>query len=174
MRQRSVPRPTRFRGVLLSAALLLPLLPSCLAAAPAGEPAKPADAPPPDARAFGGHHYLLVDKVEDLSWVKAKQQCEDRGAHLAVVTTAEEAAFVTTLCDGRYMYLGASDAAKEGTWVWVDGSAWQFTNWLDGQPNDYTGAENYLATYDDGEWVDVDGSGDDFWMPTGYICEWDR
>ena len=40
--------------------------------------------------------------------------------------------------------------------------------------NDYTGAENYLATYDGGKWVDVDVSGDDFWMPTGYICEWDR
>ena len=126
----------------------------------------------PGVEAFGGHHYLLVDDVEDLSWDKAKQQCEDWGAHLVVVTQAAEAAFIAKLCDERYMYLGASDAAEEGTWVWVDGSEWDFTHWHKGQPNDYAGGENYLATYDRGEWVDVDGSGDDFWMPTGYICEW--
>ena len=45
---------------------------------------------------------------------------------------------------------------------------------MKGQPNDYSGSEDYLATYDGGEWVDVDHSGAGFWMPTGYICEWDR
>ena len=43
---------------------------------------------------------------------------------------------------------------------------------MEGQPNNYGGDENYLATYDGGEWVDVAVSGDDFWMPTGFICEW--
>ena len=130
--------------------------------------------PPEDAVEFSGHHYLMVDDVDELSWTMAKEACESHGAHLAVVTDAEEAAFIAKLCDGRYMYLGASDDAEEGEWKWVDGSEWSFTNWMKGQPNDYSGNENYLATYDDGEWVDVDHSGDGFWMPTGYICEWDR
>jgi hypothetical protein len=41
-----------------------------------------------------------------------------------------------------------------------------------GQPNDYGGSEDYLATYDDGEWVDVEHEGRAFWMPTGFLCEW--
>jgi hypothetical protein len=132
------------------------------------------DAPPDDAVTFGGHHYRLVDEVEELSWDGARSSCEEQGGHLAVVTGAEEAAFIAELCNGRYMFLGASDAEEEGSWRWVDGSPWEYTNWMKGQPNDYTGSEDYLATYDGGAWVDVDGAGDGFWMPTGYICEWDR
>ncbi len=72
------------------------------------------------------------------------------------------------------MYLGASDKTKEGDWTWVDGSKFRYTRWLEGQPNDYGGTEDYLATYEGGDWVDVDHDGGDFWMPTGYICEWDE
>ena len=131
------------------------------------------DAIPDDAVAFGNHHYLLVDEVEDLSWSNARQACADRNATLAVITTRDEAEFIGELCEGRYMYLGATDEAEEGSWIWIEGSEWDFTYWMDGQPNDYSGHENYLATYDDGEWVDVDADGEGFWMPTGYICEWD-
>jgi len=131
-------------------------------------------APLEDAVEFGGHHYRLVDDVEDLSWTSAKKACEADGAYLTTVTGEDEAAFIAGLCDDRYMYLGASDHEEEGVWKWVDGSPWEFTHWMPGQPNDYSGSEDYLATYDGGEWVDVDRSGGDFWMPTGYICEWDR
>lgn len=127
---------------------------------------------PEEAVEFAGHRYLLVDDVEDLSWQMAHDRCVEWGATLAVVTTPEEAAFVAELCDGRYMFLGATDREEEGSWTWVDGSPWEYTNWMDGQPNDYDGGENYLATYDGGEWVDVAGSGLGFWMPTGFICEW--
>lgn len=152
------------------AALAVLVLVACAAPSRAEEPPPL----PEGAVPFGGHHYLLVDEVEDLSWNGARASCAGMGGTLAVVTTAEEAAFIAQLCDGRYMYLGASDAATEGEWVWVDGSPWDYTNWMDGQPNDYGGDENYLATYGKGRWVDVAGSGDDFWMPTGYICEWPR
>ncbi len=128
---------------------------------------------PHDTTEFAGHHYLLVDDVEELSWTAAMKQCKEWGGHLAVVSSREEAEFIATLCAGRYMFLGASDEAEEGVWSWVDGTPWKFTHWLAGQPNDYSGRENYLATYDDGEWVDVDHEGDDFWMPTGFVCEWD-
>jgi hypothetical protein len=45
---------------------------------------------------------------------------------------------------------------------------------MKGQPNNYGGNEHCLATYDGGEWVDVADDGNGFWMPTGYICEWER
>ena len=146
-----------------------------LVAFPAEDPDKSNPAAiPDDAKEFGGHHYQLLDKVEALSWANSKSHCEKIGATLAVVTTREEADFIAELCDGRYMFLGASDEGTEGEWVWVDGTEWTFTHWMSGQPNDYSGKEDYLATYDDGEWVDVDGAGSEFWMPTGFICEWNR
>jgi hypothetical protein len=121
---------------------------------------------------FAGHRYLLVDDVDELSWELSDEQCVDWGGTLAVVSSTEESQFIAELCDGRYMYLGATDRGEEGVWEWVDGTPWDYTNWLDGQPNDYGGAENFLATYDGGKWVDVAGSGSGFWMPTGFICEW--
>jgi len=48
-----------------------------------------------------------------------------------------------------------------------------YTCWMSGQPKNHGGNENYLATYDKGEWVDVAAEGDGFWTPTGFICEWD-
>jgi len=123
---------------------------------------------------FNEHRYELFDNVEKLSWTHAREQCSERGGYLVVVNDQAEADFIAELCDGRYMYLGATDDAKEGEWRWIDGTEWSFTHWMDGQPNDYSGKENYLATYDDGEWVDVDHSGSGFWMPTGYICEWNE
>lgn len=128
---------------------------------------------PEEAVEHGGHRYQLFDEVEDLSWTAGKERCEALGGHLVTIADEAEAAFVAELCDGRYMFLGASDAGEEGQWAWVDGSPWSFTHWMKGQPNDYSGAEDYLATYDGGAWVDVDHAGDDFWMPTGFICEWD-
>ena len=159
------------KALLAVALLLLVSIPPALAAAqtPPGPPP-----PPEDAVEFNSHHYRLVDEVENVSWTSARQACEADGAHLAVVTSIEEAGFIATLCDERYMYLGGSDQTEEGLWAWVDGTPWEFTHWMTGQPNDYSGSEDYLATYDGGEWVDVDHSGEDFWMPTGYICEWDR
>ena len=129
---------------------------------------------PGGAVEHAGHHYLVFDEVEDLSWSGGKTHCESLGGYLTVVTSEAEAAFIAGLCDGRYLFLGASDAEEEGNWVWVDGSPWEYTFWMDGQPNNYGGTEDYLATYSKGRWVDVEASGDDFWMPTGYICEWSR
>ncbi len=127
---------------------------------------------PDGAADFQGHHYLVMDKVEDVSWTLGKEHCASRGATLAVVTSPEEAAFVAGLSDGRYLFLGASDRDSEGRWAWVDGTPWEFTHWMQGQPNDYSGDEDYLATYDGGEWVDVAHDGRAFWMPTGFLCEW--
>ncbi len=130
----------------------------------------PATPPHPDAVFFNGHWYAAFDI--HLSWHEAKAHCEALGGHLATITSQAEQDFITELADGRYLYLGASDEIEEDVWVWITGEPWDFTYWMEGQPNNYGGAEDYLATYDGGEWVDVDDFGDSFWMPTGFLCEW--
>jgi hypothetical protein len=126
---------------------------------------------PSDATAFGGHWYKAFD--EKVCWHTAQAACERMGGYLACIESNAEQAFIAKLADGRYLYLGAQDEDKEFEFVWVNGARWDFAAWLNGQPNDYGGNERYLATYDGGEWVDVADEGDGFWMPTGFICEWE-
>ena len=40
-------------------------------------------------------------------------------------------------------FIGATDEAKEGTFINQDGSSLTFTNWKDSQPDNYGGAEHY-------------------------------
>lgn len=129
---------------------------------------------PEDAKEFNGHWYkVFEDPDQKLSWHEKKKLCEEKGGYLAVIETEEEQKFIAKLADDRYLSLGATDEVEEDKWVWVNGADFEYTAWMRGQPNNYA-EEDYLATYDDGEWVDVAGEGMDFWMPTGYICEWEK
>lgn len=133
--------------------------------------AKPAGRPA-GAAAFGGHWYSAFDKR--VSWHEAKKLCESMGGYLCCIETRQEQAFIAKLAGGRYLFLGATDEKEEGAWRWVNGKPFAYACWMDGQPNNWGDNENYLATYDGGEWVDVAVEGEDFWMPTGFICEWEK
>ena len=139
---------------------------------PAGASTRAATTRSADAVLFNGHYYKVFEA--DLSWHEKKKRCEEMGGYLACIETAEEQKFIAKLANGRYLSLGATDEAREGQWKWVNGAAFKYTAWFADQPNNYGADEHYLATYDDGQWVDVGVEGDDFWMPTGFICEWDR
>ncbi|MFP4105107.1 MAG: lectin-like protein [Phycisphaerae bacterium] len=136
------------------------------------EPTRPSNVPD-DAVAFGGHWYKVYE-TGDADWKAAKKACEKRGGYLACIESEKEQQFIADLADGRYLSLGGTDEDEEGRWVWINGSKWDYTAWMPGQPNNYGGDENYLATYDNGDWVDVADTGGGFWMPTGYICEWEK
>ena len=68
------------------------------------------------------------------SWNKSREFCVSHGADLVVVDSKEEMDFIS----GWYsMYwLGATDAAGEGTWRWVDGTVLSLDNpsWSRGGP----------------------------------------
>ncbi len=134
--------------------------------------AKPKTKRPDDAVQFNGHWYKIYKG--QLSWHEKKKKCEELGGYLACIETEAEQKFIAKLANDEYLSLGATDEAEEGEWKWVNGAPFTYKAWMDGQPNNYGGVENYLATYDYGEWVDVAVEGDDFWMPTGYICEWEE
>lgn len=127
---------------------------------------------PDEAKEFKGHRYLVVKKK--VSWQEAKKLCEEMGGQLACIETKQEQAFIAKLAAGKYYYLGATDEKKEGEFEWINVSPFKFTAWYEGQPNNYDGNEHYLATYKEGEWVDVAAEGKGFWMPIGFICEWER
>ncbi len=81
----------------------------------------------------------------------AREQCRSRGMALASVTSATIASglqtqVMTVLSGTGYAgyWVGGSDAAKEGIWRWEDGSAWSYTNWYTGEPNNANSSEYCL------------------------------
>jgi hypothetical protein len=127
---------------------------------------------PTNAVEFAGHWYKVFP--QKVCWHVARAACEQMGGYLVCIETAEEQAFIAGLAEGRYYYLGATDEAQEGDWRWVNGAKWDYTSWFSGQPNNYRSNEHWLATYTGGKWVDVADEGTGFWMPKGFICEWEK
>lgn len=82
-----------------------------------------------------------------LTWEEARQQCLARGEtwDLLAVDSAREQEFVLRLLDSNDSYwLGGSDAAEEGRWLWPDGAGVPGELWAPDQPDGGT-AENCLS-----------------------------
>jgi len=39
-------------------------------------------------------------------------------------------------------WIGLTDVDEEGQFIWLDGSAAEYTNWNSGEPNNWSGNEN--------------------------------
>ncbi len=44
----------------------------------------------------------------------------------------------------RNLWIGLQETAKEGVYVWVDGSSLKYSNWLAGEPNNMLVIERYV------------------------------
>lgn len=158
---------------------------------------------------YNGHTYEIEPAA--LTWAEAEANAtalewDDQGsmgvtvaAHLAIIESAGENAEIlkhirqsvpnnwTIAPDGGgsdYLWLGASDAAAEGTWVWGDATpVAAYVNWGSGdlgtEPDDYLLAQDYMGIAREawpagggigvaGQWNDLDGS-NLLWS----IVEWD-
>lgn len=97
-----------------------------------------------------GHEYNVITS-EGITWPDARTAAQALGAgwDLATIGDAGENTFVesllnTGLADRSHFWIGGTDAAVEGTWVWIDGTPFFFTNWWGGEPNNF-GDEDFLA-----------------------------
>ncbi len=109
-----------------------------------------------------GHYYKLTEAMSP--W-DAQAQAERWGGNLVTINNAAENDWLAgdsgLLGSGvTGVWIGLSDEAAEGTWVWEDGSASTYRNWHSGQPNEGTGNQDHveLRMDWDGEWNDDDGS----------------
>ncbi|MBR5619800.1 MAG: leucine-rich repeat protein, partial [Clostridia bacterium] len=128
-------------------------------------------------QSYGTHTYCLYDY--DINWHWAKALCEKMGGHLATVTSSDENSIVGSLVNGAVtngstlaqFAIGGTDELTEGSWRWVTGEPWSYTNWASGQPDNYNGNQNYASYWQSGAtWDDYQGrttSG------VGFICEFD-
>ena len=120
--------------------------------------------------AGNGHTYDLVTGSTQLNWDQARVLAEGMGGHLATLTSVEENDFVASLVSaqgigdiqrywlGGYQTDPGGAGEPLGSWTWVTGEAWAFTNWIVGEPNDGEGrGQDYLHYWiSPGLWDDMD------------------
>ncbi len=89
------------------------------------------------------HAYMFCTGPSD--WQTADDACAIYGYHLATFDSAAEGewveATVLTYPNGPSWWIGFTDAAAEGAWIWSDGSPVTYTNWSSGEPNNGHGGE---------------------------------
>lgn len=106
---------------------------------------------------FGGHTYEVIETA--LNWTDAKNTAKSWGGKLVQIDSAAENAAVFKFLmnaskswsdlyiapdggDAAYVWIGANDIAKEGTWKWSDGTSLKYTNWgYGGEPDDWQGQD---------------------------------
>ena len=109
-----------------------------------------------------GHFYEFVAS-SGITWTSAKTAAEARDyfgvkGYLATITSAEENAFCTSKLSGN-VWMGATDAADEGSWIWATGpeagTILTYSNWDSGQPDNHLGIEDYAQFTSQGKWNDL-------------------
>ena len=125
-----------------------------------------------------GHEYQVVN-AEGVTWIAASASAQASGWHLATIGSMAENDFVksllnSSLADRSHFWLGATDGATEGTYLWVDGTPFSFANWWPGEPNN-SGNEDYLAMdLRSGSWAwndAPDNLGSVYGFARGYVME---
>jgi hypothetical protein len=114
------------------------------------------------------HYYDLIYGFK--TWTAAKAEAETLSylgafGHLVTIENAAENAVVNTLrgvcisnpggCLFSSVWIGYSDAAVEGTFVWVTGEPTVYTNWAPGEPNNSGGNEDFAHMGAAGLWNDI-------------------
>ncbi|KAK0140031.1 CD209 antigen-like protein D [Merluccius polli] len=74
--------------------------------------------------------------------------------------------FVSRQAGPYWTWIGLSDGDTEGTWKWVDGTIMTSSFWRRGQPDDYGGGEDCVATSLGDDWNDASCA-----IQYSWICE---
>jgi Lectin C-type domain len=122
---------------------------------------------------YGGIGYMLCfGQNQERIWTDAVADCKNHDMHLVRVDDAMQNAFIRkTSLSVNYsdsIWIGASDSAREGTWIWLDGAQfWQggvaghtvdgrYAGWDMDQPNSADGPEDCAVIWSGIEtWHDV-------------------
>lgn len=105
------------------------------------------------------------------SWLDAYDACKASGGRLATVDSAAANASLARALAPKvvdpHLWIGATDQGVEAAWVWTDGSAWTFSGFAPGEPNDQNKNED-CSEWDatTGQWNDLPCS-----EVRGALCE---
>ena len=94
--------------------------------------------------------------------------CLAVGLQLASVhSAAQNALLVTAVAGNNKVWIGGTDAASEGAWVWSPSNTpLSYTNWNAGEPNNAYGGQDCMQIYSSGKWDD-----DKCMNQQKYVCQ---
>jgi hypothetical protein len=92
-----------------------------------------------------GHSYYLLTPE---TWTDSQAEAVSLGGNLVTINDPAENSWVSSTFstfDGitRALWIGLTDAASEGTFIWASGEPVLYTNWAPGEPNNNGGVENW-------------------------------
>ncbi|XP_026182064.1 ladderlectin-like [Mastacembelus armatus] len=83
-----------------------------------------------------------------MTWADAQKNCQTLGGNLASVRDKHEYGVIQkVISDSKgtgLAWIGGSDAQQEGSWFWINGDNFKYTNWAPGEPNNHDGAQNCI------------------------------
>ncbi|XP_053533495.1 CD209 antigen-like protein E [Ictalurus punctatus] len=82
---------------------------------------------------FDSSFYYMSN--EKKNWEGSRQDCRDKGADLVIIKSKEEQEFIGKQLGSSRAWIGLSDRAVEGDWIWVDGTPLTTAFWDEGEPN---------------------------------------
>jgi hypothetical protein len=112
---------------------------------------------------YNGHSYYR--STGSAFWSTARSNCQAMGGYLVTITSAGENNFVFNTWPSGW--IGLTDEINEGTWRWVTGETYSYSNWNPGEPNN-AGNEDYVQFVSNGKWNDLPNS-----VSLPYVLEFD-
>nr|XP_024653981.1 uncharacterized protein LOC101472202 [Maylandia zebra] len=105
---------------------------------------------------FGGRCFILNSSLK--TWTDAESSCQTLGGNLASFHSTAEYTFIrelTRTAAGSYTraWVGGNDRETETVWKWSDGSQFDFTNWGNGEPDNYGEGEDCMEINREGDYV---------------------
>ncbi|XP_060130980.1 mannose-binding protein isoform X2 [Zootoca vivipara] len=135
----------------------------------AGPPGLPGIAGPPGQKGQNGETAVVMLQqvkvgekffvsIGEATFSNGKRLCENGGAALASPKNAAENAALAEIVkrNSKAVFLDINDIQTEGRFVYLNGAPLRYTNWKQGEPNNYGNKEDCVAVLDDGLWNDLD------------------
>lgn len=119
------------------------------------------------ASSFEASGRRVFRSTANAKWADAKAACEAMGAHLLVIGDLFENAEMDAQLTNAH-WIGYSDTAQEGTFLWANGAMSTYKNWGNGGGVPREDDEDCAVLQDGGLWEDVEC--DD---SNPYACECD-
>jgi hypothetical protein len=104
---------------------------------------------------FGDKTYLLSQAQ---NWGGAEVEARTFGGNLATIETSSEQTFLAGVYAGEPVWIGLSDSGGESSFLWSSGRQSAYTNWENGQPNNFNKVEDFAYLRTNGSWDDGNGA----------------
>ena len=124
--------------------------------------------------AVTNHWYKSIELMR--SWSESREYCNGLEGYLVTISSEKENKFVYEM--NINSWIGLSDSEQEGQWEWVTGEPLDYTNWVEGEPNNCTSkcgnssgeGEDYVVLNgtESSQWNDVPN------IESTFVCEWGK